>query len=228
MRNLVAALAAVLSCASAITFGGAAQAELARYAGNDGLAAGCMESGYSAKAERIGVLRSTDDGVTWVSLGNACFHWPSTPKTPVDPSPIVINGRIVLYFMDFDTLHELYRAESEDGLEFGAPSLAFQDTATMTDPYVLNTGAGYRLYLLHDSTSPCSGPDGCVLTAFDTNGMFFQAPSEAVPLSTVSTPQGSFSYLVPPPGALSLPGGGVRLFSPARRRFPEWALASIP
>jgi len=51
-----------------------------------------------AGGERIGVMRSADEGETWAFLGHACFHAPEL--TPVDPAPFVQDGQIVLYFFD--------------------------------------------------------------------------------------------------------------------------------
>ena len=84
-----------------------------------------------AGGERIGVMRSADEGETWAFLGHACFHAPEL--TPVDPAPFVQDGQIVLYFFDIaghdgsggDLPSVMYRAASDDGLDFSVPTEAF-------------------------------------------------------------------------------------------------------
>jgi len=66
----------------------------------------CAEDEYSAGVERIGVMRSADEGQTWAFLGHACFHAPEL--TPVDPAPFVQDGQIVLYFFDIAGAYKYY------------------------------------------------------------------------------------------------------------------------
>lgn len=67
----------------------------------------------------MGVLHSTDGRATWTSLGDACLR-DLNGITPVDPTPLVIDGRIVVFFMDLSHLGQpvpqiVYRAVSTGG-----------------------------------------------------------------------------------------------------------------
>jgi hypothetical protein len=103
----------------------------------------CTDSEYSASNERIGVMRSTDGGENWEFLGHACFHAPVL--APVDISPILIEGRIALYFVDLmsftsGSTRTAYRAFTSDGLSFTRPVPVYSSTTQqITDPYVLKT-----------------------------------------------------------------------------------------
>lgn len=158
----------------------------------------CEETGYSSGVERIGVMQSTDGGTTWTRLGYACFHRPDL--LPVDPSPIEADGKIVLYFLDLNTLSGpatgskvIYRADSEDGLDFTEPTVAFSTTeAQITDPCVIRTPEGrYRMYI---------SAGGSTLSAISDDGRSF------------TEEQGMRSTVGGVPGALTLPDDSVRLF----------------
>ena len=158
-------------------------------------------AGFGVGVERIGVLQSTDGGVTWTFLGHACLHAPG--MIPVDPAPRCENGRVVLYFYDLagqnsgqsGVTHVMYRAESvsDDYLEFTAPTAAYSTTQySMTDPDVALLPDGtYRMYVSVGSVVPsASSEDGVTFTA----------------------DEGERSQIGGVPGALVLPDGRVRLF----------------
>ncbi|MGQ9651183.1 MAG: hypothetical protein ACUVXJ_13820 [Phycisphaerae bacterium] len=158
----------------------------------------CEQIGYSSGVERIGVMQSTDGGTTWTKLGYACFHRPDL--LPVDPSPIEDDGKIVLYFLDLNTLAGpptgskiIYRADSEDGLDFTEPTIAFStNQAQITDPCVIRTPEGqYRMYISTGAST---------ISAISDDGRSF------------TQEQGIRSTDGGVPGALILPDDGVRLF----------------
>jgi hypothetical protein len=146
----------------------------------------------------LGVLRSTDHGATWTSLGNACIQGLMN-IVPADPTPLVVNGRIVLYFVDLGHLDQpvpqiLYRATSTDGVNFDKPWPAYTQPQTMVDPFVLAMPDGsFRLYVP-------SGPEG-IISAVSSDSVTFKR--EGVVYS------GGGGGM---PGALLSPDGGVRLF----------------
>lgn len=158
----------------------------------------CEEIGYSSGVERIGVMQSTDGGDTWSPLGHACLHRPDL--LPVDPSPFEEDGKIILYFLDLNTLTSppttpkmIYRAESEDGLDFTAPTVAFSTTeAQITDPCVILTPQGqYRMYISTGAST---------ISAISDDGDSFIEE------------EGVRSTVGGVPGALLLPDNSVRLF----------------
>jgi len=159
----------------------------------------CGEEEYSAGFERIGVLRSTDGGKTWKSLGDACFHAPQL--LPVDPSPLASGSGVALYFLDLFTLNRsgvervIYRSDSADGLEFSLPEQVFLFGENITDPYVLQLSDGsFRMYLMH----PVESSD--IISASSRDGLVFSLDPG------FRTTAGAI------PGALLLPDGRVRLF----------------
>jgi hypothetical protein len=160
----------------------------------------CDEDDYSAGFERIGVLRSTDDGATWSFLGDACFHAPQL--IPVDPSPISDPSGITLYFLDLKSLNQpigasrvIYRARTADGITFDTPEPAFLFGENITDPYILRLGNGsLRMYLMHPS-----GHDG-IISATSRDGQDFMLDEGD------RTREGAV------PGAIILPDGRVRMF----------------
>ncbi len=155
---------------------------------------GCSDDEYSAGVERIGVLRSTDEGVTWTFLGHACFHAPTL--VPVDPSALTVDGGVALYFLDLASLRStaparvVYRAVTGNGLTFTTPEPAFTIPDFVTDPFVLRLFNGSYLMYLHDSAS--------IRISQSNDGLVFPAPGTVIPGAL--------------PGALQLAGGAVRLF----------------
>jgi hypothetical protein len=145
-----------------------------------------------------GVLRSTDHGATWTSLGNACIH-NLKDITPADPTPLMVNGRIVLYFVDLGHLDQpvpqsIYCATSVDGVNFDPPQPAYTQAQTMVDPFVLRLSNGsFRLYAPSGSEGIISAMSGDCLT-FKREEVIYLGPGGGMP------------------GALLLPDGRVRLF----------------
>jgi len=150
--------------------------------------------------ERIGVMESKDGGVTWAFLGHACFHAPEL--IPVDPAPAIQDGKVVLYFFDISSLrtgqsagvqHVMYRATTDQGLDFSEPTVAFSTTDTIiTDPTVIQLpDDSYRMYISAGNT---------VLSAISADGVSFTAED------------GLRSTVGGVPGILGLPDGRCRLF----------------
>jgi hypothetical protein len=120
----------------------------------------------------------------------------------VDPTALVINGNIVLYFLDMATLTNdesittpriIYRATTVDGVNFDKPQPAFTQTHNIVDPSVVRMPDGsFRLYVASD-------PEG-IISATSTDGLVFTLENG------VRSTAGAM------PGALLLPDNRVRLF----------------
>jgi hypothetical protein len=156
----------------------------------------CADTEYSASTERVGVIRSTDGGSSWEFLGHACFHAPTL--APVDISPILIDNKIALYFVDLmsftsGSTRTVYRAFTSDGVSFTQPEPVYTSTTEeFTDPYVLKMNDGrFIMYL--------SGAGGVLVTISNNEGGIF-------------TSSGVVSVGLSVPGALQLPDDSVRLF----------------
>ncbi len=153
---------------------------------------GCLEADLSP----LGVMRSTDNGATWQTIGNACM--PGTEAKPVDPTALLIDGQIVLYFIDFDHLNQdfpqsIYRATSNDGIYFTTAVAAYIQDVTMVDPAVVHLADGtYRMYV------PSTDEGNIIATSPD--GLSFTR------LPGAELGDGGM------PGALLLPDGRVRVF----------------
>ena len=159
---------------------------------------GCREEDYSTRMERIGVLRSTDQGASWEFLGDACFRAPNL--TPVDPSPLAFEDGVVLYFLDIISIinpggnSTIYSAVTSDGMDFTQPTPAFGYPGVMTDPYILKLSDNtYRLYA-------AVSPDKGLATASSQDGIKFDV-NKNVDLIPGATPD-----------ALLLPDNRIRLF----------------
>jgi hypothetical protein len=143
----------------------------------------------------LGVLRSTDHGVTWTFLGNAYMR--NLTIKPVDPTGFAINNSIVLYLVDLDSLTQpvpqiIYRATSTDGVNLDQPQPVYTQTDTMVDPVVLPMQDGtFRLYV--------PSKEG-IISAISSDGLTF-VREEGVRIT-----EGGM------PGALLLPDGRVRIF----------------
>ncbi len=143
----------------------------------------------------LGVLRSTDHGATWASLGNACLD---SSVWAVDPTGFRIGDQIVLYVVDFDSLNQpvpqiIYRATSTNGVHFDQPQPAYTQTPTMVDHFVLPLADGsYRLYTPSDQEG--------IISAVSSDGLVFTREDG------VRTRDGGM------PGALLLPDNRARLF----------------
>jgi hypothetical protein len=144
----------------------------------------------------LGVLRSTDHGATWSSLGNACMQ--NSTIGAVDPTGFVIDGQIVLYFVDIRYLFQavpqgLYRATSVDGVNFDTPQAVYTQPRTMVDPFVLRMRDGsFRLYVPSDQEG--------IISAVSSDGLTFAREAG------VRFTEGGM------PGALLSPDGRVRMF----------------
>ena len=157
---------------------------------------GCAEDEYSASNERIGVMKSTNGGESWKFLGHACFHTPEL--APVDIDPILIDGSLSLYFVDFMSfasgmIRTAYRAFTSDGVLFSQPVPVYTSTTEQfTDPYVLRMNNGDLIMYMSDV-------GGIRVTVSKDQGATF-------------TSIGMVSIGLSVPGALLLPDGRVRLF----------------
>jgi len=146
----------------------------------------------------LGVLRSTDQGSTWTDAGRACMQGIGD-LLPADPTGLVVDGRVVLYFVDLARLDQpipqtIYRVTSPDGVHFDTPQPAYTQENSMVDPTVARMADGsFRLYV----PSKAEG----VVSAVSADGAVFTR--EGVVLPEVGTGM---------PGAILLPDGRVRLF----------------
>jgi hypothetical protein len=79
--------------------------------------------------ETMGMIESVDRGLTWHFKGHAQFHAPTL--NPVDPSVMLDNGKVVLYFFDLWSLagdtSVVYMSQASDsmGLDFTTPDNRF-------------------------------------------------------------------------------------------------------
>ena len=156
--------------------------------------AGTTENG----TDSLGVLRSTDGTATWTSLGQA--HMQNSSVWPVDPTGFLLNGHIVLYFVDFGRLNQpvpqsLYRATSADGVNFDRPQPVYTQPATMVDPFVLPMPGGlFRAYIPSEQEG--------VISVLSNNGLAFTRETGI----RIGFGAGGM------PAALLLPDNRVRLF----------------
>jgi hypothetical protein len=154
----------------------------------------CPQSDISS----MGVLKSTDHGATWTSVGKACIQG-LNGLLPVDPTPLVVDGRIVIYFVDLGHLNQpvpqnIYRITSADGVNFDAPRPAYTRAETMVDPFILQLPNGsYRLYVP-------SGQSG-MISALSTDSVTFTLEGS-----------GNFGNLFGMPGLILLPDNRIRFF----------------
>jgi hypothetical protein len=167
-----------------------------------GPSSGQAETCSEAEQSPLGVLRSTDHGATWTSLGNACLHG-SNHILSADPTPLVVNGSIVLYFLDLKTLSNdpaittpriIYRAASVDGVNFDQPQPVYTEPRNIVDPFVLAMpDSSFRMYVPSDQ-------EGGIISAVSSDGLVFTLEEG------VRSRDGGM------PGALLLPDGQVRMF----------------
>jgi hypothetical protein len=161
------------------------------------LVAGCGSSKSQNTEDTgwyVGVLRSTDHGASWTSVGNARFD--NIGPVPVDPTALLVDGRIVLYFVDFLNLDRgvLYRTSSKDGVRFDEPEPVYDHGANMMDPFVLRLADGtLRMYASQE-------PVG-IISATSRDGTTFTSDN-----GVRASGMGGMA------GALLLPDGRVRLF----------------
>jgi hypothetical protein len=111
---------------------------------------------YAKGPARMGVLKSVDHGLTWTYYGHVCL--PDLPKNTklefADPSPIIIDNEIVLFFFEGNTnagpTRIIGRATSplNDGLIFKNLTAAYSHPDPIWDPYVLKLRDNtYRMYM---------------------------------------------------------------------------------
>jgi hypothetical protein len=146
------------------------------------------------------VFRSIDGGVTWITVVG-CIHDSGT-ISPADLTPQVIDGHIVLFFVNLIDLDKgiLYRVDSLDGVNFDKPQAVYEHTKLIMDPFVLRMPDGsFRMYATAD-------PEG-MLTAVSKDGFNFTSQGRA---QLKDGPLGlSFGGMA---GALVTPDNRIRLF----------------
>jgi hypothetical protein len=160
-----------------------------------GMSASLPHNGY-AFTERMGMIESTDHGVTWRFKGHADFH--ARDLNPVDPSVLFDNGLLAFYFFDLMSLTTdtavVYRSVAVDngGLDFSPPVPAFKFPGFLTDPAVVKlTDSKYRMYV-HTQSG--------ILSATSKDGFIF------------TLDPGTRTAAGGVPGAVVLPDSKVRLF----------------
>jgi hypothetical protein len=154
----------------------------------------CPDSDLSS----LGVLHSTDHGSTWTSLGHACIQ-NLIGIIPADPTPQIIDGNIILYFVDLGHLDQpvpqsIYRAVSTNGINFDQFQPAYTQAQSMVDPFILHMADdSFRLYVPSGPEGIISGRSSDSIT-FKKEGVIYSGPGGGMP------------------GALLLPDSKVRLF----------------
>ena len=159
----------------------------------------CQENEISPS----GVMKSTDQGATWVNLGRICMHDPSILS--VDFTAIPWNGGVALYFVDMKLLHQpasvqriIYRVTSMDGVNFDKPQAVVTAPVDMFDPAViLLPNNKVRLYVPMDEVSLKGG----VASFISDDGVHF------IRESGVRNATGGM------PGALVMADQQVRIFT---------------
>lgn len=127
------------------------------------------DAGCPGPLAPLGVLRSNDHGATWVSLGNACMQ--GSVVHAVDPAGLVVDGKVILYVVDFDRLNQnvpqtIYRTVSTDGVSFTTPVPVYSQPRTMVDPTVVRLADGsYRMYVTSDQEG--------IISATSADGLAF-------------------------------------------------------
>lgn len=148
----------------------------------------------------LGTLRSTDHGATWITV-EGCIHDIGSIM-PADLTPQVVDGRIVLYFVDLMNLAKgiLYRVSSEDGMNFDKPLAVYDNQASMMDPYVLRMPDGsFRMYATSDPG---------IISAASSDGVSFTTEG-----AVQSSNGGPLGFLFGAgAGALVTPDNQIRLF----------------
>ncbi|MBU1178560.1 hypothetical protein KJ903_05115 [Patescibacteria group bacterium] len=123
--------------------------------------------------EKLGLIKSTDNGITWSATETAYIKGLGT-KVTADPAPILLDdGRIRLFYFDISvnpapgTNFEIYSAISEDGVNFvQEDGVRFSNPGTL-DPDVIKVGDTWRLYtgdVENDSTVSATSSDGLDFT----------------------------------------------------------------
>ena len=120
----------------------------------------------------LAVLKSEDNGASWSYIDQVVM--PGNDMQPVDPSPLFEGGRIVLYVFDGnpsnDDIHTIYRAESDDGIQFSTPEEVYSYSEyPITDPCVIKLpNDTYRMYLSYGThTLSATSSDGLTFTSDD-------------------------------------------------------------
>lgn len=137
----------------------------------------------SGDEDQLSVAISADNGATW-DKKKAVFDSMASYDV-VDPNPVVIDGKIRLYFLgDFmskmankskSQSFTMYWAESTDGINFNTPSKAYSENEVITDPDTFQTASDWRMFVSKERsmellTSKDSGKTFTKDTAFSWNG----------------------------------------------------------
>ncbi len=107
----------------------------------------------SGEEDQLSVAISKDSGKTFEK--QKVHIWGTYPYDVVDPHPILIDGKIRLFFLgDFMSSPKgpgekftIYSAESEGGIEFGKKTKVYEFNQPTTDPDVFKTEKDWRMLI---------------------------------------------------------------------------------
>lgn len=104
----------------------------------------------SGEGEKIGIMSSSDGGVTWSEKSNAKFSG-IDDMIPVDPSIVQLEtGSLRLYFYDISNYNsgenKFYVAKSDDGINFELEQEVFSRNQ-VTDPEVIDFNDLWYMYI---------------------------------------------------------------------------------
>ncbi len=133
-------------------------------------------------SEELGIISSSDTGVTWTESGTTKFSNRTSTGGAVDPSVVQLaDGSLRLYYFGPDSFggdpaketgkHKVYSARSTDAVNFtGEPGVRFE-MEKLTDPEVIYFNNKYFMYYsLGLSSGLATSSDGLTFSAVSITG----------------------------------------------------------